>query len=240
MLESLIAHPPPAELEILLTENLPVGRTEIPTLPGWDLVRVENAKPQGYARNHNQAFRRARGEYFCVLNPDIEFVSDVFPVLLETLEANLGQIVAPLVVDRRGVIQDSFRSLPTPSELLARKFFRRRSTPSDPTGIVIHPDWIAGMFLLTRSEVFRRVGGFDEKYTLYFEDVDFGCRARLAGFRLAVDTRGRVVHHARRSSRKNLRHLLWHIQSAARFFQSDTYRWSRQSRTGGQREGRST
>jgi len=50
MLESLIAHPPPAELEILLTENLPVGRTEIPTLPGWDLVRVENAKPQGYAR----------------------------------------------------------------------------------------------------------------------------------------------------------------------------------------------
>ena len=79
------------------------------------------------------------------------------------------------------------------------------------------------MFLLMRRDVFEALGGFDERYHLYFEDVDLGCRARLAGYRLVVRPECRIVHAAQRASRRSLRPLLQHTISAIRFFSSPVY-----------------
>ena len=78
--------------------------------------------------------------------------------------------------------------------------------------------------MLMASETFRSLSGFDEKYHLYFEDVDFCARAKLAGLKLLVDTNVRVFHDAQRASRNNIIYLLWHIQSAIRFFTSSVYK----------------
>ena len=75
-----------------------------------------------------------------------------------------------------------------------------------------------------RSDTYRKLGGLNEKYRLYFEDVEFCTRARLAGLKLAVNTNVRVQHDAHRASRKKLIYLIWHIQSAIRFFTSPVYR----------------
>jgi GT2 family glycosyltransferase len=189
---------------------------------------VVNKKPYGLAKNHNKAFQMATGDYFCVMNPDVFFVEDIFYRLVNQLESGGDELVAPLVVDEQDNLQDSFRDLPTPLGLIRRRLGKHPGvTLPFVLGEIIHPDWIAGIFLLMRTETYRQLGGFDERYHLYFEDVDFCSRARLAGLSIAVDTNCRIVHDARRASKRSPRHFLWHLMSAGRFFTSPVYWQSR-------------
>jgi N-acetylglucosaminyl-diphospho-decaprenol L-rhamnosyltransferase len=224
LLNSIQYHEESLSLEIILTDNL--GND----LPGFDasawesFTTLRNKEPLGFAHNHNQAFQIARGKYFCILNPDIIFTEPIFSALIEHLEKNPA-IISPLIVDEKNTLQDSFRKFPTPLAILKRKLPAYSFSPLAPdiTGI-IHPDWIAGMFMLMRSENYKKLEGFDERYHLYFEDVDLCARARYLGLLPLVDTNLHIQHDAQRSSRKNFRYLLWHIQSAVRFFSSKVYK----------------
>ncbi|NWG88172.1 MAG: hypothetical protein HXY26_11815 [Hydrogenophilaceae bacterium] len=81
----------------------------------------------------------------------------------------------------------------------------------------LQPDWLAGMFLMADSESFRAIGGFDEGFHLYYEDVDLCARMRKAGKTLFLCPEAHVIHDARRSSRRELRYLRWHISSLVRY-----------------------
>jgi GT2 family glycosyltransferase len=74
------------------------------------------------------------------------------------------------------------------------------------------------MFMLFRSAAFRKVGGFDERYFLYYEDVDLCARLRRAGYDIRVEAAVRVVHDARRDSRRSVRYMAWHLSSILRYF----------------------
>ena len=87
-----------------------------------------------------------------------------------------------------------------------------------------YPDWVAGMFMLFPHEVFQNIGGFDERYFLYYEDVDLCARLTLANYRILLCSTVSVVHDARRSSHKNLRYMRLHLTSMLRFFFSSVYR----------------
>ena len=169
----------------------------------------------------------AAAGYFCVLNPDVVFLEDVFTPLIEDIRRGDGDIVAPRVEDKAGRIQDSARPLPSPWTILGRRLTLRPGTLANLGALPARPDWIAGLFLLMPSVLFRDLGGMDERYFLYFEDVDFCLRARLQGYRLFVDKGLRVVHQARRASRRNPRYLGQHLASAVRFFSSPVYRAAR-------------
>lgn len=225
-LTTLHAQAPPVPMEVILTINGP----EPSPLEGLNLcfpVRViENTTRQGFAHNHNAAFRTARGAHFCVINPDITFSEDVFSPLLKHLRDPGVGITAPRMMDQTGEVQDSFRSLPTPGRIAARVF--GRELPDEPLAVdergLAFPDWIAGMFLLLRSDTYRELNGLDERYFLYFEDVDIGVRCRLAGYELVVDTGVTVGHDARRDSHRKLSYLRKHLASARKFFLSKPYR----------------
>lgn len=217
------------KFQIIITDNLNDNLIEN-QFPNCHILR--NKHPQGFAHNHNTAFHHAKGRYFCILNPDIVFVENVFEKLIALIEKGEADIVAPVVVDQNGLVQDSFRDMPTPSELVRRRLRRQESEISlSLDSDTISPDWIAGMFLLMKAETFRQLGGFDEKFFLYFEDVDFCTRTRLQRFSLLVDTRTRVQHDAHRSSRKNVKYLFWHLQSAYRFFTSSIYYQAKKNRS---------
>ncbi len=79
------------------------------------------------------------------------------------------------------------------------------------------PEWVAGMFMLFRSRDFQDLGGFDEQFFLYYEDVDICVRAWQKGMRILACPQVSVIHDARRDSRRSLRHLRWHLGSMARF-----------------------
>ena len=225
LLRDLMVVEPQTEVEIIITENIP-GDVEFEhAATGGNVRLIRNTNPQSYARNHNSALLDARGNYYCILNPDVRWMQPVFSRLLSRFENGDADIVAPLVVDATGVTQDSFRPIPTPGDLFRRRILNRglHPLPYEP-GEFMLPDWIAGMFMLMPAGIFQQLGGFDESYRMYFEDVDFCARARLAGLRIGVDTSVTIQHEGRRSSRKSLKYLLWHAVSALRFFTSPIYR----------------
>jgi len=228
LLESIDKFEQASSIQVIVTDNLGREFADIDDSVWTSLDIIRNEAIKSFAYNHNRAFQLARGKYFCVLNPDVLFEEKIFSPLIELLEREAADIVAPLVVDANAVPQDSFRDFPTPVEIIRRRLpgYRFSSPTVDGDGLA-QPDWIAGFFMLMKSETYRALNGFDEKFRLYFEDVDFCARARLAGLNLLVDTNKRIQHNAHRASRKKLMFLLWHVQSAIRFFTSPVYQKNR-------------
>lgn len=184
---------------------------------------VSNKSPLGFGANHNAAFKLAKGDFFCVLNPDIRLTTNPFPTLLELAHKTDVGVVAPRVLNNFGQREDSERRFPTPLELMKKVAGGKSAVWSD-ANPVSSPDWIAGMFMLFPRSVFAELGGFDERYFLYYEDVDLCARLALAGYKRLVCSDVTVVHDARRSSHGNLRYASMHLKSIFRFFFSDVYR----------------
>lgn len=204
-------------VEVLLTLNVPE-----PLAPGIRAsalpVRViANERPKGYGANHNAAFAQARGAFFCVMNPDLRLADDPFPPLLAALDDRRNGIAAPLVTDAAGRIEDSARRFPTVRSLGAKLLGGARALDYTIGDAPFFPDWVAGMFMLLRADTYGALGGFDERYFLYYEDVDLCRRLRARGERVVVVPPARVVHLARRASHRDLRHLRWHLGSAIRY-----------------------
>ncbi len=217
--------------QLIITDNL---KDDLPDFDpaAWASMHIlRNEHQMGFAENHNRAFEIARGKYFAILNPDLIFNQPIFERLITSLRNHQADLVAPKIVDENGVIQDSIRALPTPFEIIRRRLpaYQFKMFEPDEEGM-IHPDWLAGMFWLMDSDVYRQLGGMDVRYRLYFEDVDFCTRARLKGMKLLTDSNVQVRHNAQRTSRKSLYYLFLHSWSAVRFFTSPVYKQARQQR----------
>jgi N-acetylglucosaminyl-diphospho-decaprenol L-rhamnosyltransferase len=179
--------------------------------------RIVNSRVKGFGANHNAAFSHCRTPYFCVVNPDIRLPADPFPALLQSLQQPQAVVAAPLVQTPGGRVEDSARHFPTPGILL-RKLFGARPGPDYPADRgPLTVDWVAGMFMLFDALAFKSVGGFDEAYFLYYEDVDLCRRLTAAGGRVVYDPRTAVVHAARRASRRNPALAARQFRSAMRF-----------------------
>ena len=207
----------PAPLEVILTVNVPETLLFTPKEHLFEFVVLNNGSPRGFGANHNAAARLARGEFFCVLNPDIRFRENPFPPLLKLLADESVGAVSALVVGPHGAMEDHARRFPRVATLLQKAFLGTRQDYPGLTGSVHSVEWIAGMFMLFRSAVFRKIGGFDERYFLYYEDVDLCARLRAARYDIRVEPAARVAHDARRESRRNVRHMAQHLVSMLRY-----------------------
>jgi N-acetylglucosaminyl-diphospho-decaprenol L-rhamnosyltransferase len=213
-----------APLEVILTLNIdePMGiQTNHYSYP---IVLIKNEKPKGFGANHNQAFRAANGEFFCVLNPDIRLTADPFQSLLEALKDELLGVCAPLVLNEEGQIEDSARRFPSPLVILKKVIGSKRSPDYQIGSQSLRPDWVGGMFMLFRSAVYEKLGGFDERYFLYYEDVDLCARLNILGMHVVLTPASSVIHLAQRTSHRNLKYMRWHLSSMLRFFLSHNYR----------------
>ena len=88
-------------------------------------------------------------------------------------------------------------------------------------------DWVNAACLLLPQPVWHTVGGFDESYFMYCEDVDLCLRVRLAGLAL-VRAPAQIEHSGQRASHQRWAHLRWHIGSLLRLWRSPVYRQARQ------------
>lgn len=200
-------------LRIIVTENVPDGTT----LECNGAEVIANHAVKGFAANHNTAFTRCRTPYFCVCNPDVRLSRDPFPGLIGSLREPAHAVVGPLVRTPLGQVEDSARRFPTLFSLL-RKAIKSSTGPAYPIDQgPIAVDWVAGMFMLFRSEDYRAVRGFDESYFLYYEDVDICRRIGRAGGKVIFNPQVEVLHDARRASRRNPRLARHHLASAIRF-----------------------
>jgi N-acetylglucosaminyl-diphospho-decaprenol L-rhamnosyltransferase len=206
--------------EILLTLNIPESEAFLSAFAHLPLRLIRNSAPKGFGGNHNAAFAASSAPCFAIVNPDIRATPLDVTSVLETLSEGRIGACAPLVLAPDGGIEDSARRFPRPIGLVKRVLGGRRGPDyaiapgSSPRQV----DWVAGMFVVFPREAFAAVGGFDERYFMYMEDVDICRRLGQAGWATWIDPRSAVVHDAQRASRRSMRHLRWHLTSALRYF----------------------
>lgn len=212
--------------QIIVTRNIP----ELWAVDeaAENLLVIDNPSPRGFGANHNAAFRHVDAPYFAVLNPDVRIGANTFSLLVDCIQSNGAALCAPAVVNVFGELEDSVRYFPTLGGLALKMLGAQDGRVVYTLGEHARPvPWVGGMFMLFRSEDFLAVKGFDEKFFLYYEDVDLCARLWLAGRRVVLCPAVSVVHDARRASRKNVRYMCWHIASVTRYF-AKTAAWALQ------------
>lgn len=157
---------------------------------------VRSATNLGFAAANNVGFKLARGRYVILLNPDAEVEADAFAGAIARMDASphVGMAGGRLV-DRHGEDQPSARRFPSIlNEVLvisglaarfprSRLFGRFDRTWADP-GQAASVDWVPGAFAIMRHDALRAVGPFDERFFLYYEEVDLCRRFKAAGWQV--------------------------------------------------------
>jgi N-acetylglucosaminyl-diphospho-decaprenol L-rhamnosyltransferase len=200
-------------------------------------VVLDRGHNGGFAVGVNAGARTARGDRFAVLNPDVDFVTThVMDRLERHLEHPAVGVAAPALELPDGEVQGSAREVPSPFDLCRRRFWKK-SPDEVRIDKPVTVDWVVAACLAIRREAFDAVGGFDERYFLYFEDVDFGVRLRQAGYAIVYDPTIRVLHGHAADSNGPL--ASWatrqHIRSAYTFYSNHSgYLWPRRAKPPGQ------
>lgn len=198
---------------------------------------VHNARNRGFGPAANQGFRKAQAEQVLLLNPDAQLQEGALVQLTRELEQNPDVcVVAPALLLDDGTRQESPRRFYTLRSLLARRTPYGR-TPAGRAQLREHArtmagaddghevDWVTGAAMLLRREAMPELGPFDERYFLYFEDVDLCRRMRATGGKIAFLPDAIVHHRFGGASRRQVpwNPLLWqHLLSGLLYLQ----RWS--------------
>lgn len=232
---------PGSHLHLYVVDNggLPDIGASLNALEGWQLTLVSGQGNVGYGCGHNLAIERASSEYHLVLNPDIEMQADALVAALEFLDKNptVG-LLSPSVVDDDGQFQLLCRQYPTLADLFvrgflpesARRYFAARLARYEMRGQINESDafWdppiVSGCFMLFRTDVLRRLGGFDERYFLYFEDYDLSLRTHEVARIVYLPTVS-VQHHGGGAARKGSSHIRMFIASAFKFYNRFGWKW---------------
>lgn len=232
-IKSLIRHIRDLEYEIIVVDNKSYDDTVAIVKNIRGNIRVKlNDRNYGFAKANNIGFKESRGEYILILNPDIEFTdqTDIHLLIRKLNEQEDNGIIAPKLLYGDGTIQESARSFPGPLVLLIRgmkierffirtKFYRKFLMLDKPADTDVHPDWVIGAFMFMKRKIFEALGGFDEKYFMYYEDVDLCNRARQLGYKIVYTSKTSAIHQYQRQSAKKMFSVLkyHHLKSIFRF-----------------------
>lgn len=160
--------------------------------PGVDLRVIENVENRGFGAACNQGATIARGEYLLFLNPDAVLESDSIAGAVRAMSSpehgNIG-VCGIQLTDESGSVARSCARQPTVWHFVAASLGLDRVFPAasyamrdwrhDDTRVVDH---VIGAFYLLRRDVFNAVGGFDERFFVYLEDLDLSVRLKAAGY----------------------------------------------------------
>ena len=192
---------------------------------------IKNNSNIGFGAAHNKALGCEMGKYHFVINPDIVIKSDVLSDFVDYFEQNTDVVMAmPKICNPDGSEQKLPKEMPTAKRLflgrlasVSSKFAAIRNEYiwadkeiTEPTDV----NFCTGCFFCIRSEAFEKLGGFDDRYFMYLEDVDLTIRAKKIG-RVVMNPDISVIHEWGRESAKKLKYLLIHICSSIKFL----YKW---------------
>jgi len=180
---------------------------------------IHNEINGGFANGCNLGAKSAEGEFLLFLNPDTVASESGTEKLLFIAKNNIDfTIVSCRQINQEGKENNAYGSFPSLFNLTGfqRAFFRSRKLQDNPGRVrrsqtedykpdIIFPDWISGSVILMKKEAFRKVGGYDEDFWMYFEDVDLCRRVRNSEGEIAFCRDVTIEHNHGGSSRINLK-----------------------------------
>jgi N-acetylglucosaminyl-diphospho-decaprenol L-rhamnosyltransferase len=181
-------------------------REEFPTV-----VLIANTRNRGFTGGNNDGLAVARGRVVMLLNPDTEVRAGALGALVSYLDTHPEAGAAgPQLLNPDGSVQSSRRRFPTLATALFESTWLQPLAPrgvprdyyvldrrDDETCAV---DWVTGAALAVRREAFERVGGLDERFFMYSEELDWCRRIRQAGWQIVYLPQAQIVHHEGKSS----------------------------------------
>jgi len=221
------------EVEIIVVDNASRDGTPEMVAKDYPAVRLLAEKENwGFSRGVNLGIRMARGRYFLIINPDTVFKPDSLAKLSDFMETHGDAgIVGPKLVFHDGNLQYSCRRFYTWKVLLLRrtflgKIFRNSKAVADHLMLEYdhettqEVDWLLGACMFVRRSAVEAVGLMDERFFLYFEDVDWCYRMKQEGWKVFYHPGAVVVHgYARESAQSVLnRSFIVHLASLVRYY----------------------
>lgn len=184
----------------------------------------------GFTRGNNIGFREAQGRYLFLLNPDTEIIEDAIPALFNYMEnhADVG-IIGTHTLNSDGSHQSTRRRFPTLktgifestwlSAYAPHSIDQRYKMLDTDDNTILEVDWVQGSAMLVRREVYETLGGLDEGYVMYSEEMDWCKRAKDAGWKVVYHGEAYITHHSGKSSDQvgALKHIHFHT-SKLRYF----------------------
>jgi len=212
---------------IFLIDNSPVYNSEFSMLP---VTYIFNNKNLGYGAAHNIAIRKTIDQklpYHLVVNPDITFDPIILKNIVNFMDNNSDTgLLMPKVYYPNGEIQYLCKLLPTPADLIFRRFLPRKWAQKQIAKFEMRAwgynhtmdvPYLSGCFMFLRTEAVRQAGMFDERFFMYPEDIDLTRRIHRK-YRTVFYPEVSVVHQHAQGSYKNLKLLFIHVWNMIKYF----------------------
>jgi GT2 family glycosyltransferase len=231
-LESISRHSSSLDMEIIVVDSASTDGTVALLGARYPQVRwLPQGENLGFTRCNNIGLQTASGRYLMLLNPDTEIVGDALSQMVRYLGENgdVG-IVGPQTLNNNGTTQSTRRRFPSLLVAFFESTWLQRYAPKSvlkpyymddgaSDNAILDVDWMQGSALMTRREVYEQIGGLDEGYVMYSEEVDWCRRAKDAGWRVVFVGTALVIHHGGKSSEQVMAHRhIYFQQSKLRYF----------------------
>ncbi|MGD8778209.1 MAG: glycosyltransferase family 2 protein [Ignavibacteria bacterium] len=191
---------------------------------------IKNSENLGFAKACNQGAFGSSADYVLMLNPDTRLFRDSLSIPIEFLEKkenkNIGICGIQLINENNEIARNCAR-FPTPLSMISRSLGLDKIIPGIVKGHFMtnwdhndsrFVDQVMGAFFLIRKELFERLGGYDERFFVYYEDLDFSLRASKIGFRSYYLHSAKVYHKGGGTSEQvKADRLFYNIRSKAFF-----------------------
>jgi len=213
--------------QVFLIDNSPVENPDFKTL---NVTYQFTGKNSGYGAGHNIAIRQTLEQdlpYHLVINPDIAFQPEILSEIVDFMNNNpeIG-LLMPKILYPTGEIQYLCKLIPTPFDLIIRRFLpkswtleRTKEFELRASGYnhIMNVPYLSGCFMFLRTEAIREVGMFDERFFMYPEDIDLSRRINRH-FRTVFYPEVSIVHNHAHSSYMNTRMMFIHMFNMIRYF----------------------
>lgn len=190
-----------------------------------DVILVENKVNFGFSKANNQGVNLAQGEYVLILNPDTVVAEDTFEkiILFADKNENLGALGVKLMDGTGNYLSESKRNIPTPT----RAFYKLLSNSHKKLSYyaneiqeneIAEVSILVGAFMLLKREIYNKVGGFDEKFFMYGEDVDLSYELLEFGYKNYYFGEIQVIHYKGESTQKDIKYLKYFYGAMKLFY----------------------
>lgn len=220
-LSSIYQHSKNVSFEIIVVDNDEVKNIQKDLFNKFPKVKyIPSPKNVGYGAGNNLGVKNASGEFIFVLNPDTLLTNNVLKILSDFLDKKSKYaIAAPLLLDEnkkiyplqgtevlsplKAIFSLSVINKVFPNNIFAKNYWLKNWTKKEVKNVGTVP----GTAFLIRKDIFKKVGGFDEKFFLYFEEHDICLRILKRGLLIAMNPEAKIIHHWGKSTSKSTKNI---------------------------------